>query len=335
MFDSNQLKKKKILGMGNALLDILIKIPSDEVLKQLNLPKGRMQLVDKNVAQSVLKATDAYEKEIHSGGSAANTIAGIAQLGVETAFVGVVGSDTYGENFQNDLAKAGIASKLIKSQNDSGTAVTLISKDSERTFATYLGAAIELSEKHLSSELFKGYNYFHIEGYLVQNHDLIHNALVLAKENGLQVSLDLASFNVVESNLDFLKTHIQKYVDIVFANEEEAKAFTGEDNPELALDILSQYCTTAIVKIGKKGSLVKHAGKVYKIGTIPVQSVDTTGAGDAYAAGFLAGLSQDLSFEKCGELGSILSGNVIEFIGARIPDARWEKMRSSIQAIFA
>ncbi len=333
MFDNNQLKEKKILGMGNALLDILVKIPSDEVLNQLNLPKGSMQLVDKTVVQTVLKATNMYEKEVHSGGSAANTIAGIAQLGMKTAFIGMVGSDEYGENFHNDLVKSGTVSKLMKSPNESGTAVTLISQDSERTFATYLGAAIELSEQHLSSDLFSGYDYFHIEGYLVQNHNLIHRALELAKENGLQVSLDLASFNVVESNLEFLKTHIQEYVDIVFANEEEAKAFTGEDNPEIALDILSQYCKIAIVKIGKKGSLIKSAGRIYKIGIIPAESVDTTGAGDAYAAGFLAGLLQDLPLEKCGEFGSILSGNVIEFIGARIPETRWQDIHNTVKTV--
>ena len=211
----------------------------------------------------------------------------------------------------------------MKSQTPSGKAVALVSTDSERTFATYLGAAVELAAADIDPNIFNGYQYFHIEGYLVQNHDLIGEAVKTAKEKGLKVSLDLASFNVVEENREFLKTIIANYVDIVFANEEEAKAFTGK-NPEEALLELAHMCDYAVVKIGKQGSLIKHGDEQIQVGIIGIDAFDTTGAGDLYAAGFLYGLVHHLSLKKCGEMGALLSGKVIENLGAKISDKGWE-----------
>ena len=169
-------------------------------------------------------------------------------------------------------------------------AVALVSPDSERTFATFLGAAVEISASDLKLEDFQGYDYFHIEGYLVQNYDLIETAVKLAKEAGCKVTIDMASYNVVEDNLEFLTRIVKEYVDIVFANEEEAKAFTGKE-PREALDAIAEMTDIAVVKIGSKGSMVKRGDKVYTAGVIKANSIDTTGAGDLYAAGFIYGLS--------------------------------------------
>ncbi|MCK4288764.1 MAG: adenosine kinase, partial [Bacteroidales bacterium] len=214
----------KILGMGNALVDIMTKLDHDGILDKFSLPKGSMQLIDIDKSDKLLSESKHLEKQLTSGGSAANTIHGLAKLGIETAFMGKVGKDEFGEFFHNDLKNSKINPVLFFSKSHSGRVVALISNDSERTFATHLGAAIELSADDLKSELFKGYNYFHIEGFLVQNHELLHKAVQLAKENNLMVSLDLASYNVVEDNLEFLKTILIKYVDILFANEDEARA---------------------------------------------------------------------------------------------------------------
>jgi sugar/nucleoside kinase (ribokinase family) len=205
----------------------------------------------------------------------------------------------------------------------------LVSPDSERTFATYLGAAVEISAEDLKIEQFQGYDYFHIEGYLVQNYELIERAVVLAKEAGCKVSIDLASFNVVEANLDFLKRITEQYVDIVFANEEEAKSFTGKE-PEEALHQIAEIADYAIVKIGSKGSMVKHDGKVYNAGVIKANSIDTTGAGDLYASGFLYGMIKGYSLDRCAEIGAITAGNIIEVIGAKMDDSRWEKIYKMI-----
>ncbi|MBN2743140.1 MAG: adenosine kinase [Marinilabiliaceae bacterium] len=322
----------KVLGMGNALVDILTRIESDELLTQLNLPKGSMQLVDSNIANDVLTRTNHYQRHQASGGSAANTIHGLASLGVETGFLGKVGKDELGEFFKSDMQQHQISTRLLESDTPSGKAIALISPDSERTFATHLGAAVELCEDDLFDELFHGYKYFYIEGYLVQNKPLIRKAIELAKKHGLVVSLDLASYNVVEANLDFLKEIIASHVDIVFANEEEAHAFTGKTGED-ALHEIASLCDIAVVKQGKNGSLIKRFGEVIRVGIIPAQSTDTTGAGDLYAAGFLFGLIQNLHLEKCGQIGALLSGNVIEVVGPKMDQDRWGNIKKSIEAI--
>ncbi|MCK9218833.1 MAG: adenosine kinase [Bacteroidales bacterium] len=327
---------KKILGMGNALVDIMIPLESDNILELLGLPKGSMQLMNGEQSNAVLSALKDYKKSQSSGGSAANTIHGLAKLGAKTGYIGVVGEDELGGFFVRDLIQAGVDPHMIHSQQGTGRAVALVTPDSERTFATFLGAAIELSAEHLvpdtgqlGSGIFNGYSYFHIEGYLVQNHALIRQAVALAKENGLIVSLDLASYNVVESNLDFLQSIVKEYVDILFANEEEARAFTGQE-PENAINIISDMVDVAIVKTGSKGSLIKTNREYLEIGIIPVQPIDTTGAGDLYASGFLYGHALGLPLKRCGELGAMLAGNVIEHIGSKMPEIKWESIRREI-----
>lgn len=322
----------KILGMGNALVDIMTKLDHDGILDKFSLPKGSMQLIDIDKSDKLLSESKHLEKQLTSGGSAANTIHGLAKLGIETAFMGKVGKDEFGEFFHNDLKNSKINPVLFFSKSHSGRVVALISKDSERTFATHLGAAIELSADDLKSELFNGYNYFHIEGFLVQNHELLHKSVQLAKDNNLMVSLDLASYNVVEDNLEFLKTILKKYVDIVFANEDEARAFTGKE-PEEALEILSELCEIAIVKTGSNGSLIKKGNEKHKIDVIKVESFDTTGAGDLYASGFLFGLSKNYPLKKCGKIGTILAGKVIEILGAKMDDKKWEEAKAMIENI--
>lgn len=322
----------RILGMGNALVDIMTLIPNDIILEELELPKGSMQLVDLDTSTRILKATEHLERQVTSGGSAANTINGLAMLGVETAFLGKIGMDEFGEAFQNDLLKCGITPRLFFSNTHSGRAVALISKDSERTFATHLGAAVELNADDLEPEQFQGFDYFHIEGYIVQNHDLLRKALVLAKDNNLTISLDMASYNVVEENRNFLKNMVSDYVDVLFANEEEARALTGFE-PRKALGELAAICDIAIVKIGKAGSLVRRGSNVFEIAATAVKPLDTTGAGDLYASGFLYGLSKNYPLDQCGQLGSILAGNVIQVIGAKMDKDRWGRVIGAINSI--
>jgi len=320
-----KLLMKKILGMGNALVDILILVEDEKTLSQLELPKGSMQLVDVKRSQSILDHLQGLTRNLSAGGSAANTIHALAMLGASTGYIGVIGEDELGGSFVKDMIDAGVEPHMIHSTGETGRATALITPDSERTFATFLGAAIELSAGHLSSFNFKNYDYLHIEGYLVQNHELIKTAVSLAKENGLTVSLDLASYNVVEANLDFLREIITDYVDILFANEEEAKMFTGK-KPREALEEIGTMVDIAVVKTGSKGSLVKRGKEIHKIGIIPVKPIDTTGAGDLYASGFLFGHSQNKPLKQCGELGALLAGKVIEVIGSKMKKEQWTEI---------
>jgi len=322
--------KKNVLGLGNALLDILIPA-NDELLQQFNLPKGSMQLVDESKRNEVLEVTQNLKRTLISGGSAANTIHGLACLGVPSGFIGKIGADEYGKIFSNDLMKAGIEPLLLVGDDVNGTAVTFITDDSERTFATYLGAAVEQTPEELNNKDFARYSMLHIEGYLVFNHALVEKAVRIARDNGMKISLDCASYNVVDANRDFLLGIIERYVDIVFANEEEARSLTGKE-PEEALKVLSLLCDIAVVKIGAQGSLIASGNESVKVGVAPVKRVlDTTGAGDLYASGFLWAYINGHSLDKCGKAGAITAGRVIEEYGARIAANRWTELIEEIK----
>lgn len=321
-----------ILGIGNALVDIMTSLESDNLLSELNLPKGSMQIVNEETINNAMAKTKNLKQTLASGGSAANTINGLANLGSTTAFIGKVGNDDMGKFFLEDMIKAGITTTLLKGKSLTGRALALVSPDSERTFAVNLGAAIELAAEDICIDQFKGHAYFHIEGYLVQNHALIEKALVLAKQAGLTISLDLASYNVVEENIDFLKEMVKEYVDIVFANEEEAKAFTGM-TPEDALVEIASIVKIAVVKLGPKGSMIKSGDYTCKVGVVKANSIDTTGAGDMYASGFLYGQAKGLSLEQSGEIGALLSGKVIETIGPKMLDSTWDSLNIQVKRI--
>jgi len=322
----------KILGLGNALADVIIRLTNEDTIKNLNLPKGSMQLIQSDDIPRINEIIKLMPIEMISGGSAANTIHGLARLGVDCGYIGKIGCDDVGNFYETDLKKAGVDSVLFRSQTDTGRAFTFITPDGERTFATYLGAAIELQPEDIIPDLFKSYNHLHIEGYLVSNALLIEKALLLAKKLNLKISLDLSSYNVVEANLTFLKKIIPEFVDILFANEEESKAYTGK-NPREALEEIAEKSDIAVVKIGKEGALIKDGKKTFKVNAFPSKVLDTTGAGDQFAAGFLYGLSQNLDLEKCGKLGALLAGKVIENYGARIPEILWPLIFEKLDTI--
>lgn len=325
-------KQKSVLGIGNALIDVLINITDDSVLQKFGLPKGSMTLVDAVLSAEIKKETKINARIVQTGGSAANTVHGIAKLGGRCGYIGKISEDDFGNFYQEDFKNNNINTHFFFSETGTGHATGLISPDSERTFGTYLGAAMELTAEEMTPDIFRNYGILHIEGYLVQNHALIEAALKVAKENGLLVSIDMASFNIVEANIDFLNRVIRQYVDIVFANEDEAMALTGE-KPEEALHTIAKLCDVAIVKLGAHGSLIKTGERVVKIEAIPAKSIDTTGAGDIYASGFLYALSENLDLEVAGKIGSLLAGKVVEVVGAKIPEETWEQLLPQIEEL--
>jgi sugar/nucleoside kinase (ribokinase family) len=321
---------KRILGIGNALVDIMTLIEGDYILQEFKLPKGSMQLVDREKSEGVKAATEIFPRTWTSGGSAANTIHGLAMLGADTGFIGSIGRDETGDFFESDMKKAGVNTLLIRRNSPTGTAVALITNDSERTFATHLGAAVELNADDLKPMLFDGYDILYLEGYLINNFQLIEMACKLARDNGMLVTLDLASFNVVEEYSESFKKIVEGYVDILFANEQEAKAFTGLE-PEKALPVLSGMSETVILKVGAEGSWLKRDNELIKVSAFPVECIDTTGAGDLYAAGFLYGLAKGLNLERCGIIGSLMAGKVIEIVGARMDKEKFREIRKEIE----
>lgn len=324
---------KTVLGIGNALVDVLIHPVEDTFLSGFKLEKGSMTLVDKEKADDVLSAVASGDRQRSSGGSAANTIHGLAKLGAPVGYIGKIGDDEWGEFFRSYMGHHNICATLFTGKQESGKSIVLISKDCERTFATYLGAAIELGPADLTPEPFQGYDYFHLEGYLVQNHALVEAAVKLAKQTGIEIAIDLASYNVVKANLNFLRKITAEYIDIVFANEEEAEAFTGKADPEEALSVIAETSKIAVVKIGKEGSLIARGDERYRISPIKAKAIDTTGAGDLYASGFFYGLINGHTLDICGKIGSITSGKIVEVLGAKMDDSKWDEVFQMVKEV--
>jgi sugar/nucleoside kinase (ribokinase family) len=325
--------KKSIIGIGNALMDIVVKLPDDRILLENNLPKGSMILVDAETSENINLQTVGLNKTLVPGGSVANTVHGLASFGVRTAFIGKVGNDELGKQYANGLSEIGASPQLFTSSTPTGVAMALVTPDSERTFATYLGAAIEMPSEDITMDLFRSFDIAYVEGYLVQNHALIRKVVEMARKAGLIIAIDLASYNVVEENIDFLKEIIKDHIDIIFANEDEVKAFTGME-PEEAILSLMDICDIAVVKLGKQGSIIYNGTDLIRIGIAGTTCVDTTGAGDLYAAGFLYGLSCNFDLETCGRIAAITAGHVIKGYGARMDLARWDELISDVKKMF-
>lgn len=324
---------KSILGIGNALTDILAVLPDDSLLQKYNLPLGSMQHVDATTGNKIWAELKKNGVQYVAGGSAANTISCTSIFGMPSSFIGKVGDDELGSLFRQAQQQNGIKSNLLLGTAASGRAMVFITApNADRTFATYLGAALQLEPDDLKPEYFEGYDYLHIEGYLVQNQRLFRRALELGKKRGMTISLDMASYNVVESNNAFLQDVVKNYIDIVFANETEAKAFTHKE-PDEALEAISQMCEIAVVKIGKDGSLVKRGDEKYMIEAWPAATIDATGAGDSYAAGFLYAHALGMPLKTCGEVGSILAAKVVEVIGTKIDIPRWKAAKTEIRQL--
>ncbi|MEG1864571.1 MAG: adenosine kinase [Alistipes sp.] len=325
---------KRVIGIGNALTDMLVNLKTDSVLSRFSLAKGSMSLVDTTLQTEISKSVAGYPYSLSLGGSAGNTIRAMAQLGCKVGFIGKVGKDTTGDFFEQALANLGIEPIIFRGSERSGKCVSLISHDGERTMVTHLGAALQMTAKEIDPAIFEGYDCLYVEGYLVQNHELILKAVRTAKQCGLQVAIDLASFNIVAENLEFLRDLVREYVDIVFANEDEAKTFTCEAEPLNALQAISELTELAIVKIGIKGALIKHGDEVVHVGIMAAaKRVDTTGAGDFYAAGFLAGLCDGLSLRQCGTIGAITAGKVIEVVGTTFGEDAWADIHRLVNKV--
>ncbi|MFZ5569999.1 MAG: adenosine kinase [Thermodesulfobacteriota bacterium] len=323
---------KRIAGLGSALVDILIH-ESDEFLAELDAPKGGMVLVDKERIDEILSKTQATSA-IVPGGSACNTVVGVSRLGGKSRFIGKCSQDEFGHLFETGLVHQHVEPRLFRSTSPTGRVLSVITPDAQRTMLTYLGASAEMNAEEMKPECFEHADIVHIEGYLLFNPDLMMAALKNAKNTGARISLDLASYTVVEASRDLLKTIVAEYVDIVIANEDESLAYTGVSNEMEAISLLAEQADIAVLKLGKRGSLIADNGRVVSIaphGAGPV--VDTTGAGDLWASGFLYGLVSGLPIETCGSLASMCGYEVCQVIGASIPEKGWERISSYLLTI--
>jgi sugar/nucleoside kinase (ribokinase family) len=322
--------RQLIVGIGSALVDILIH-EKDEFLKKTGAIKGGMTLVGKETIERTL-AMSSGSASIVPGGSACNTIVGIGKLGGAAMFVGKCGNGDMGELIESDLRKQNVAPMLFRSASPTGRVLSIISPDAQRSMFTYLGASAETRPEDISEKLFKDAAIVHIEGYLLFNPELMKAALTAAKSAGAKIALDLASFTVVEESKELLEQFIDSFVDVLIANEDEARAFTGYSDEHLAMEALSELADIAVLKVGPRGSYVSHAGTTIAIKPLgDGTALDTTGAGDMWAAGFLYGIVKGYALEKCGLLGSACGYEVCQVIGANIPDEGWERIRKFLE----
>ncbi len=311
--------KVDICFIGNAIVDILSKT-SNEMLHKLRIPKGSMQIVDQETCDKILK--HIQNPSIISGGSAANTAVGYNSFGGKCCFIGQIGNDKFGDLFAKDLNNSGVffQDKDLQLVEKTSKSIVLVTPDAERSMNTFLGASNKFNIKSFDKKFIISSSMIYIEGYLFDQpeaKEAIFYCCNLAKSQNKKVALSLSDlFCVDRHRIDFLKL-IDKYVDIIFANEEEIKSLYQSELKESIKNIKNNVDLGAIT-LGSKGSVVFENKLEYLVDPISVvELVDTTGAGDLFAAGFLFGFINKHSIEKCGHLGNKAASEIIKHIGAR------------------
>lgn len=330
-----QSNMKSILGIGNAITDIPVLLPDNTLLHKLGLVPGSFSHINAAKDAEIWDRIQGYPLQPVPGGSAANTAAAAAKLGMRCGFIGKAGADHYAALYREAMAEDGVETCLLSGSLPSARAVTFITSNTgERTFATYLGAALEFSADELCGNVFRKYDYLHIEGYLMQCPDVVETAVEIAKGRGMIVSFDMGSVGIVKNFRSRVERIVADFADIVFANEDEALAFTGRQGEEAVRGIHSMMGEgIAVVKQGEKGSLVLSGRELCRVAAVPAEAVDTTGAGDVYAAGFLFAHSMGADAVKCGEAGSLLASKVVAVVGPKIGKSGWKVAKAEIEAL--
>ncbi len=307
-----------ILGIGNAVTDIFVEV-EDSFLKANNLIEGTMKLVDEIFINEILK--DLHISKTHAGGSVANTLSTISKLGGSCAFIGSRKNDKYGNLFANSMEEENIF--LLNKENPEGKSssicLVLVTPNGERTMCTYLGASTNLNKNNIDLRNFKKCNVIYLEGYLFdlpEAKDIFYHVVDAANEHDYKVALSLSdSFCVERHRNDFLKL-INKNLNILFANENEIEALFKCDKKE-ALKTAGKNIEIVIATLGEEGSLMYNEKEFFKADAFKVKAIDTTGAGDNYAAGFLHMYVRNAPLIDCMNAGSLCASETIKFLGAR------------------
>lgn len=331
IYDKLPAGRQQVTGVGSALVDILARA-DDAFLEQVGALKGGMTYVDINFIDATLAKMPA-PPQVVPGGSACNTVVGISRLGGRACFIGKCGNGAMGRLFCDDLEKQGVRAGLLRTDAPTGRVLSIITPDAQRSMFTFLGASAATAPHEIVPEQFADSAIVHIEGYLLFNRDLMTATLAAARAAGALISLDLASFNVVAEARDVLPDLVARYVDILLANEDEAEAYTGTRDPARAMQGLSRHVDLAVLKRGARGSLIAHRNEVLRVAAAGNgDAVDTTGAGDLYAAGLLYGLVRRMPLVQCGALAAACGYEVCQVVGAGIPDDRWQVIQRQMEA---
>jgi sugar/nucleoside kinase (ribokinase family) len=327
---------KRVYGIGNPLIDIIVSVEEQDLV-DLGIHKGTMALTSEDRMKELLAFSKTKETSYSCGGSCPNTIIALASLGIDTTLAGKIGTDENGKIYQEKLKTLKVKDELVKTdEQPTGSTVILVTPDSERSMNTFLGANRLFNEEDVNVETLAQSDFFHFTGYMWDTESQqrsIMKALTLAKQNDTIVSFDIADPFAVGRYRETFLNLIESHCDIVYANREEARILFDNYDPYECCRSMGKLCRTAIVKNGKKGSYICHNSCIY---TIPVKGpvipVDTTGAGDVYAAGFLYGRCKGLGVEDSALIASILAGQIIAQRGAQFSEDMAKKLRTLLES---
>ena len=311
--------KYDVFGIGNPLIDLLIQT-DDTMLNSLGIRKGSMNLVDVERPNYILKRHSAHHHFTTLGGSCPNTMVILSQLGASSALCGKIGTDTFGDDYEKQLLDSGVASYLKRKAGATGSTVILVTTDTDRTMNTHLGACRYLAKKDLSLDALKSSKYLYITGYqwdTPTQKETAVTALEFARLHGVNVSFSLSDLLCVDKHRDDFRYLLEKYVDLVFCNASEAQRMTECDSWEDQIAKLAELVDHVVITLGKKGSVILQDGKMERIEAFSVETIDTTGAGDAYAAGYLYALTRSYSVLEAGRLASYCAATVVAIDGPR------------------
>ncbi len=309
-----------VYGVGNSLVDIQARV-NDQFLETIGFTKGIMTLVDETAQRRVLERLADQPTNRCAGGSAANTIMGVVDLGGQAGYAGKTGRDEIGEFFLSDMRQRGVSIEVPPTVGQSGTCVVLITDDAQRTMLTNLGVSATLGPDDINEADVRKAKYVYIEGYLWTNEltrSAALKAIELAKKNQVKVAFTVSDPFLIGLFRDRFWKLIEEDVDLLFCNEEEARALTGKQDSIECARMIHQHCENVALTLGKNGSLLMHQGEVIPVEGVPVVAVDTTGAGDMYAAGILYGITNGLSWRQAGHLASHAAARIVGQLGARL-----------------
>ena len=328
-----------VVGAGTAIVDLLVRVDDDFLSRELPDGRGNTTWVDAARLDELIGSLQArgFLLEKAPGGSTGNLLCGLSELGCGTRFLGWLGLDDDGVYYRDTFAEAGgdVRSFKYHASKHTGRCLSLVSPDADRSMVTDLGASAEMNADGILPSDLDGANLLHTEGYLcgLKDRTFLPRLLERAKNAGIPVSFDLASYGIVREYRDTLRDYLDHYVDIVFANELEAAEFAGTNDPESMLNAFSRLCPVAAVKLGSLGSIIRMNGRTVRIAPEHTDAVDATGAGDLWQAGFLFGWLHHAAPEVCGRIGSILGAAAVSNFGARLPEDRWRDLRGRIRSL--
>ena len=335
----NNSLSASVVGAGTAIVDLLVRVDDEFLARELPDGRGNTTWVDAARLDELIGRLRerGFHPEKAPGGSTGNLLCGLSELGCGTRFLGWLGLDDDGVYYRDTFAESGggIHSFKYHPSKHTGRCLSLVSPDADRSMVTDLGAAAEMRAAEILPSDLESADLLHTEGYLCGLNDrtFLPSLFERAKNAGLPVSFDLASYGIVREYRAELSKHLSQYVDVVFANELEAAEFAGTGDPESMLDALARLCPVAAVKLGALGSVVRMNGRTVRIAPEPANPVDATGAGDLWQAGFLFGWLHHAAPEVCGRIGSILGAAAVSNFGARLPEDRWHELREHIRTM--